>query len=119
MKVDADDARTPQSTFVFVSAALLDSVEDVRERPDVFVQATVTADEVKFQRWIALAPIVQFELAVGALHRPLAGDVLAEQSLMRPEVQRRAQLQPQARRSFEQSIDEIRRVLQMRHDDAL
>src|SRR2546428_9372653 len=118
MQLGLDDSGTPQRSFIFVSAALFDSIQDVFEDSDVVSKPRIFAEEQEAEGGES-AFVVDLQLArLHLAHAPRVGAV-RQQTFVRTKVQRRADFQLESGRALQQSVDDVSRVLEMRHHHAL
>src|SRR5205807_1281949 len=118
-EIDVHNAGTPQLSLVLVAAAFFDSIEHVLERTRVLLDVRCGTESENAQRR-KLVVFAQLDSAAVLSHRhfPLIELLPRHQALMRTEMQRWTKAQPQSAWTFEQSIDDVSRVLQMRHQHA-
>src|SRR6202022_4557321 len=105
--------------FGFVSAASLEAVEDALRFAHVAIEARVVAEERDVERRIAVALIADLDVVAFHLYSPLTRKAAVQQPLVRTEVQRRPQAQRQVRRTGNELVDDVRRVLEVRHQHPL
>jgi hypothetical protein len=115
-QTQADHAWTPERTGEFVAAVALQAVDHLLACLRIVLEPGIIADEREPQRRI-LVLLADFD--VRAVDRDCAaGRVLVQQPLVRAEVDRRAQVQRRAA-AIDQFVNDVGRVLPVRHDHAL
>src|SRR5438445_2792906 len=113
MQFCLDASGTPQRALIFLSAALFDSIQDVFEDSDIVSKPGALAEEQEAEGGES-AFVVDLQFArLYLAHSPRVGAV-GQQTFVRTKVQRRADFQLQSRRTLQQPVDDVGRVLEMR-----